>query len=135
MFCSSAHHGREKKRDILVAETTRESRSPIRHLILFLRCLKLLTKPRAAISSEVRSYIFLLRRIPSKLALYFNISPTCNNGGDFVVRPIDVYWVFCFASAVEAILSSSELVTLLRSRLAIPGCIAPGVADRVGVSV
>ena len=30
MFCSSAQHrGREKKRDIFVAETTRESRSPI----------------------------------------------------------------------------------------------------------
>ena len=40
--------------------------------------------------------------------------------------------LFCFAvvgidaSAAEAILSSSELVTRLRSRLAIPGCIAPG---------
>ena len=30
------------------------------------------------------------------------------------------------ASAAEAILSSSELVTRLRSRLAIPECIAPG---------
>ena len=29
MFCSSAQHGREKKLDIFVAETTRESRSPI----------------------------------------------------------------------------------------------------------
>ena len=29
MFCSYAQHGREKKRDILVAETTRESCSPI----------------------------------------------------------------------------------------------------------
>ena len=48
----------------------------------------------------------------------------------FFVSPLPVD-----ASAVEAILSSSELVTLLRSRLAIPGCIAPGVADRVGVSV
>ena len=39
---------------------------------------------------------------------------------------------FCFAvvgtdaSVAEAILSSSELVTRLRSRLAIPGYIAPG---------
>ena len=29
MFCSSAQHGRKKKRDIFDAETTRESRSPI----------------------------------------------------------------------------------------------------------
>ena len=29
MFCSSAQHGREKKRDIFVPEMTRESRSPI----------------------------------------------------------------------------------------------------------
>ena len=99
---------------------------------LFLHCLKLLTKPRAAISSEIRSYTFLLRRIRSKLALYFDISSNVNNGGDFVVRPIYVYWFFRFAvvgidaSAAEAILSSSELVTRLRSRLAIPGCIAPG---------
>ena len=77
-------------------------------------------------------YTFLLRRIPSKLALYFDISFNVNNGGDFVVRPIYVYWFFCFAVvgidayAAEAILSSSELVTRLRSRLAIPGCIAPG---------
>ena len=135
MFCSSAQHGREKKRDILVAESTRESCSPIQPfiLILCLDYLKLLTKPRAAISSEIRSYTFLLRRITSKLALYFDISSNVNNGGDFVVRPIYVYWFFvCFAvvgidaSAAEAILSSSELVTRLRSRLSIPGCIAPG---------
>ena len=138
MFCSSAQHGREKKRDILVAESTRESCSPIQPfiLILFLHWLKLLTKPRAAISSEIRSYTFLLRRIPSKLAFYFDISSTVNNGGDFVVRPIYVYCFFCFpvvgidASAAEAILSSSELVTRLRSRLAIPGCIAPGSVTR-----
>ena len=96
MFCSSAQHGREKKPEILVAESTRESCSPIQPfiLILFLHCLKLLSKPRAAISSEIRSYTFLLRRIPSKLALYFDISSNVNNGGDFVVRPIYVYWFF-----------------------------------------
>ena len=48
--------------------------------------------------------------------------------GFFSPLPVD-------ASAAEASLSSSELVTRLRSRLAIPGCIAPGVADRGGVSV
>ena len=49
-------------------------------------------------------------------------------------------WVFVSllpvdASAAEAILSSSELVTRLRSKLAIPECIAPGDRERGGVSV
>ena len=48
----------------------------------------------------------------------------------FFVSPLPVD-----ASATEAILSSSELVTRHRSRLAIPGCIAPRVADRGGISV
>ena len=44
------------------------------------------------------------------------------------------------ASAAEAILSSSELLTRLcgtrlRSKLAIPECIAPGDRERGGVSV
>ena len=77
MFCSSAQHGREKKRDIFVAEMTRESRSPI--------------------------------------------------------QPVQKKTVD--ASAAEAILSSSELVTRLRatrlrSKMAIPECIAPGDRER-----
>ena len=54
-------------------------------------------------------------------------------------------WVFVSlllvdASAAEAILSSSKLVTRLRatrlrSKLAIPECIAPGDRERGGVSV
>ena len=48
----------------------------------------------------------------------------------FFVSPLPVR--VCYT---EAILSSSELVTRHRSRLAIPGCVAPGVADRGGVSV
>ena len=79
MFCSSAQHGRDKKRDIFVAETTRESRSPIQ---------------------------------PAQKK---TVNPA---------RSVD-------ASAAEAILSSSELVTRLlatqlRSNMAIPECIAPG---------
>ena len=190
MFCSSAQHGREKKRDIFVAETTRESRSPIQPAQK--KTVKPDRYPQCPVVAPERSVWTLPRNnwwarnagdtidigaCPDAMFVSnLRMSKTtfmllCEELGPFVWRSDTTFrraisvqhristlaqmsimaatssfiqltfiWVFVSllpvdASAAEAILSSSELVTRLRSKLAIPECIAPVDRERGGVSV